>query len=116
MGAYADMCRARAARASAARVVRAERARRYLERVEAGETYAQIGASEGITSASVIYFIRKEYGPPGAEPLRWRADLVREVDSLWLERGMSQPEIAKTLGVSFRAVKAICRTSERRHS
>lgn len=97
------------------RRARAERARRYLARVEAGETYDQIGASEGISGKGVLYYIRKEYGGLAAAQPRWRAELVQAVDRLWFSTDQCQREIAKQLGVSLRAVEAICRTAAQRN-
>lgn len=94
---------------------RAERARRYLARVEAGETYSQIGATEGISGKGVLYYIRKEYGGLRAAQPQWREEIVRNVLRL-SEACAVQADIAKTLGVSRYAVEAICRTAERKLS
>lgn len=94
------------------RRARAARAARYLARVEAGETYRQIGASEGISGKAVLYFIRREFGSLRAARPQWRENLVSAVDRQGAN-GETQLEIARALGVSFYAVAAIYRDRER---
>lgn len=84
------------------------RASRWLRRIEAGESYDEVGRSEGLHGETVRQTLVRVFGlaPRHVERADWRAPdgIAQQFRAMWGD-GVSITEIGRRLGVSRNAVE-----------